>query len=315
MNWSPSTKRGGCRRNGRVGLIGLAFWIGSCARSELEPVIDAQSKAPAAASAQQSDSEHAAGPTSVPSPHEVRRYTFEKVAVYPHDPESYTQGLLWHEGFLYESAGLWNQSSLRKVHLDSGEVLRKVPVQLSPPTESLFAEGLALVGDELWQLTWKSGRVLVYGLDDFRERRQHKLMGEGWGLCYDGKRLILSDGSSKLRFFDPDGFRPLGAVQVTLEGSGIDQLNELEFIDGEVWANVWQEDRVLRIDPTTGRVNGVVDFTGLIDIEPDIPAPGLGAQNVLNGIAWDADGQRLFVTGKNWPALFEVRVVEVPQEG
>ncbi len=239
-----------------------------------------------------------------------KSYGYEIVATYPHDPMAYTQGLLWHEGFLYESTGQWERSSLRQVDLFSGEVLKSVPVRLEPPTRHLFAEGLALVGDELFQLTWKDRIVYVWSLDGFEKLRELPLAGEGWGLTYDGERLILSDGTAMLRFFEPSSFRPIGAVRVTLEGRPIDQINELEFINGEVWANVWQEDIVLRIDPSNGHVTGVIDFTDLIDIEPVYPAAGAGPQNVLNGIAYDAGGDRLFVTGKEWPALFEVRVVE-----
>lgn len=239
-----------------------------------------------------------------------KSYGYEIVATYPHDPQAYTQGLLWHEGFLYESTGQWERSSLRQVDLVSGQVLKSVPVRLEPPIRYPFAEGLALVGDELFQLTWKDRLVYVWSLDGFRKLRELPLTGEGWGLTYDGERLILSDGTSKLRFFEPETFRQIGAVRVTQEGRPVDQINELEFIDGEVWANVWQEDIVLRIDPQNGHVTGVVDFTDLIDIEPVSPYAGAGPQNVLNGIAYDAEEDRLFVTGKEWPALFEVRVVE-----
>ena len=244
-----------------------------------------------------------------PRPAEPKQYGYEIVASYPHDPEAYTQGLLWHDGYLYESTGQWERSSLRQVDLASGQVLRSKPVTLTPPVRATFAEGLALVGDELFQLTWKDRVAFVWSLDGFTKLREHSFSGEGWGLTYDGERLILSDGTSKLRFFDPATFKQIGAVRVTRSGKPVDQINELEFIDGEVWANVWQEDYVIRIDPQNGQVTGVIDFTGIIDIEPNIVVGG-GAQNVLNGIAYDSEGERLFVTGKEWPALFEVRLIE-----
>lgn len=290
-------------------LVGVSVHLISCSSGAEGPADPSPAASTPSATEDPSD-----GQTPPPPPAKAVRYGFEIVATYPHDAEAYTQGLIWHEGFLYESTGQYLESSLRRVDLASGTVLRSVSPQPEPMTQVLFAEGLERVGDELYQLTWTSGRVIVWGLEDFDRRREYRIQSEGWGLCTDGEQLILSNGSSKLLFFDPVTMRQTAARRVTLDGRPIDQLNELEFIAGEVWANVWQEDFVLRIEPGSGRVTGVIDFAGLIDLEPDIPAPGGGAQNVLNGIAHDPETGRIFVTGKDWPALFEVRIVPENQD-
>lgn len=222
----------------------------------------------------------------------------EIVAIYPHDPEAFTQGLLWHQGRLYESTGLVGRSRLREVDLHSGAVLREV--SLAPP---LFAEGLALVGDELIQLTWQNGRALRWNLEDFGSRGEVRYEGEGWGLCFDGSRLVHSNGSDRLVFRHQTTFAELGSVAVTDRGRRLMSLNELECVDDRVWANLLGSDRIVAIDPTSGRVVAEVDASGLLRHDEARNA------DVLNGIAWVPERGTFLITGKLWPSLFEVRFV------
>jgi glutaminyl-peptide cyclotransferase len=228
----------------------------------------------------------------------ARRLDFEVVKDYPHDPSAFLQGLLWHEGCLYESTGLYGQSTLRRVDLPTGRVLKSI----SLPSE-LFGEGLAMVGDRLIQLTWQSKLGFVYDRESFALQRRFTYDTEGWGLTYDGKMLILSDGSSNLFYFDPVTFSPARKLAVTMNGRPIDNLNELEFIGGMIWSNVWQTNLILCIDPGTGRANSYLDLSGIL---PD--KMRTGREDVLNGIAYDARQKRIFVSGKLWPRIFEIRV-------
>lgn len=237
-------------------------------------------------------------PASSAERQESERLKVEVLSIVPHDPESYTQGLLWHAGSLYESAGQYGASSLRRVDLATGEVRQRVEV---PP--QYFAEGLALVGDKLIQLTWQEETALVYRLPDLQRAGEYRYEGSGWGLCHDGKRLVMSNGSNRLTFRDPETFATLGQVPVTRAGVPVDRLNELECVDGAVWANVYLTDEILRIDPGTGKVTGVVDASGLLT-----PAERAQAE-VLNGIAYKPDTKTFLITGKLWPRLFEVRFV------
>jgi glutaminyl-peptide cyclotransferase len=221
------------------------------------------------------------------------------VARFPHDSNAFTQGLIFHGGYLYESAGRYDQSTLRKVDLETGHV-----EQLRPVDGRYFAEGLTLFGDKLYQLTWKENTVFVYRLEDFRPVGSFTYTGEGWGLTEDGKRLIMSDGSATLRFLDPDDFHELGSVTVTDGATPIEELNELEYIDGEVWANIWYDDRVVRIDPGDGHVKGWIDLSKLY------PQAERSSDAVVNGIAYDAKSDRIFVTGKLWPTMFEIDLQE-----
>jgi len=223
----------------------------------------------------------------------------EVVARYPHDPNAFTQGLLIHDGKFYESTGREGFSSLRRVQVDTGRVEQRHDVD-----SRIFAEGLALVGGRLYQLTWKHNTVIVYALDDFTEIERYSYEGEGWGLTYDGKHLIMSDGTAVLRFLDPTDFSVERTVTVTDDGRPQIDLNELEYIDGEVWANIWYEDRIARIDPDDGRIVGWIDVSTLY------PAGARPNDAVVNGIAWDPESDRIFVTGKLWPAIFEVRFNE-----
>ena len=225
--------------------------------------------------------------------------SYRIVHSYPHDSRAYTQGLLYVDGHLYESTGLNGRSSLRMDDLTTGRVLHSAPV----PSQ-YFAEGLAAWDSTLIQLTWQSHIAFVYDRFSFRLLRTFHYDGEGWGLTQDDKDLIMSDGSATLRFFDPQTFREVRRIVVKDRGEPVTELNELEYVRGEIYANVWHTDRIARISPTTGRVLGWIDLAGLY---PDDQRSGPEA--VLNGIAYDAVHDRLFVTGKLWPKLFEIKVV------
>lgn len=226
---------------------------------------------------------------------------YRVVKSYPHDAQAYTQGLIYRGGFLYESTGQHGQSTLRKVKLETGEVVQQRRIDAAH-----FAEGLAEWKGRLFQLTWQSNVAFVYDLATFAPVKTLKYPGEGWGLTAGPDSMILSDGTADLRFLDPATFKEIRRVTVRDGGTPIDQLNELEFVRGEVWANVWHSDRIARIDPRTGRVTGWIDLSGLMSMYR------LDAESVLNGIAYDAATQRLFVTGKMWPKLFEIQVVPKP---
>lgn len=223
---------------------------------------------------------------------------YEVVRVYPHDPGAFTQGLTVVDGVMYESTGLNGRSSVRKVKLENGEVL-----QVRTVPEQYFGEGIAVWKDRIFELTWQSGIGFIYDRQSFEKIGTFRYSGEGWGLTHDGRRLIMSDGTAWLRFLDPDTQRETGRVQVLDGRTPIDRLNELEFVKGEVLANVWETARVVRIDPKTGRVLGWIDFSGLLS-----PRDAASGADVMNGIAYDAVKDRLFVTGKLWPRLFEVKI-------
>ena len=216
---------------------------------------------------------------------------------YPHDPDAFTQGLVVLNGELYEGTGRNGQSSLRRVALETGEVLQRRNLGAL-----YFGEGITIMNDRVYQLTWQSQLGFVYDRASFELQKTFFLPGEGWGITHDGEQLIVSDGTAQLRFLDPDTQQELKRITVTEEGMPLNRLNELEYIDGEVWANVWYTDFIVRIDPETGQIRGKVDLSGL--------HPTRGADDVLNGIAWDAATARLFVTGKLWSKLYEVEVVE-----
>jgi len=225
----------------------------------------------------------------------VERLRVHVIRRYPHQRDAFTQGLVWHDGELYESTGGVGHSSLRLVELETGEVLRR-----RDDEPSLFGEGLALAGDALYQITWQDGRALVFRRADFAPVREHSYEGEGWGLCHDGASLVMSDGSDQLVFRDPATFAVRRAVRVTLAGNPVTRLNELECVEGAVWANVWQEEVLVRIDPGDGRVTAVVDARGLLAAEER------DGVDVLNGIAWMPENGHFLITGKYWPWLFEV---------
>ena len=222
---------------------------------------------------------------------------FRIVRIYPHDREAFTQGLVYHDGFLYEGTGMEGMSTLRKVDLATGKVLQHIDLP-----HAYFGEGIVIWKDKVIQLTWKSKIGFVYDLATFKQLRTFTYARQGWGITHDGKRLIMSDGSATLFFWDPETFEEIGRLPVDDNGKPVANLNELEYIRGEIYANVWQSDRIARISPTTGHV---VDW---IDLLPLRAQAGRPQQDVLNGIAYDAKQNRLFVTGKNWPKLFEIRL-------
>jgi glutamine cyclotransferase len=227
--------------------------------------------------------------------------TYRVVRVFPHDPNAFTQGLVFRNGVLYESTGSHQgrTSTLRKVRLETGEILQTVRLD-----QVHFGEGLAELNGQLVQLTWQSKVAFAYDLATLALRRTFTYAGEGWGLASDGRRFVLSDGSEYLRFFDPATFRETGRIAVVDGNTRVRQLNELEFVKGEIYANIWHSDRIARINPLTGRVNGWIDLTGVI-----AGYPLSDSEAVLNGIAHDPASGRLFVTGKLWPRLFEIEVI------
>jgi glutamine cyclotransferase len=224
-------------------------------------------------------------------------FGYDVVNVYPHDREAFTQGLVYRDGVLYESTGLKGRSTLRKVRLETGEVLQRQVVD-----SRYFAEGLTDWGNRLIQLTWDTNVAFVYDLVSFKPLRTFSYAGEGWGLAHDGRRLIMSDGTPTLRFLDPEAFQVTGRVEVRDGSVPVEDLNELEFVNGEIYANVWTTDRIAIIAPATGRVTGWINLAGLM------PRAMTAGDAVLNGIAYDAQRNRLFVTGKLWPRLFEIKV-------
>ena len=234
----------------------------------------------------------------------VPTFGYDIVNTYPHDTQAFTEGLFYLNGFLYESTGLEHQSSIRKEKLETGEVVQKVDV---PP--QYFGEGIVNWKHRLISLTWKTEVGFVYDLATLKVQRRFSYQGEGWALTQDGKRLIMSDGTPDLRFLDPDTLQETGRITVTYEGKPVRQVNELEWVKGRIYANVWETNMMIMIDPASGNITGVVDLTGLLGTT-ERPA---GRDSVLNGIAYDSVHDRLFVTGKNWPKLFEIRVLPAGQ--
>lgn len=230
----------------------------------------------------------------------VPTYDFKVVRSYPHDTQAFTEGLLYRDGFLYESTGLTGKSTIRKVNLETGKVLQS---QAIPP--QYFGEGLTVWGDTLVGLTWQTQTGFVFDLKTFALKNQFAYPGEGWGLSHNNKELVMSDGSATLRFLDPKTFLEVRRVKVTADGIAVDQLNELEVVDGEIFANIWHTNTIARIDQNTGKITGWIDFSKLY------PNAGKGpnAENVMNGIAYDAEKKRLFVTGKLWPKIYEVKII------
>jgi len=237
----------------------------------------------------------ALGPVGVPAPEALRVRVLRQ---YPHDRDAFTQGLLWHDGVMYESTGQYGESSLRKVRLEDGKVLARRDLE-----PDFFGEGLARVDDQLVQLTWRSGLAQVWDLATLERRTALRYRGEGWGLCFDGTALVMSDGSSILEFRDPKSMEVLRELSVIKEGRPVQRLNELECVDSEIYANVWQSNEILRIDSKTGRVTASIDASVLLTRFESRRA------DVLNGIAYKPDSKTFLVTGKLWPQLFEVELV------
>ena len=226
-------------------------------------------------------------------------YTYNIVNTYPHDRSAFTQGLVFEEGVLYEGTGLFGYSTLRKVELETGDIL-----QIRELSAQFFGEGITIYENKIIQLTWRSNIGFVYDKNSFELLQEFNYSTEGWGITHDGERLIMSDGTSTLHFLDPQTFEEIGQLEVFDNDGPVTRLNELEYVQGEIYANVWQTDQVARIAPGTGRVVGWVDLAGLLTAE-DLSEP----VDVLNGIAYDAKTDRLFVTGKLWPKLFEIELI------
>jgi glutaminyl-peptide cyclotransferase len=225
---------------------------------------------------------------------------YKIIHTYPHDAGAFTQGLVYYDGFLYEGTGLNGKSSIRKVELSTGKVLQKADL-----LAGYFGEGITLWKDKLIELTWQTKIGFVYDRVSFKQLRTFNYNREGWGLTHDGKRLIMSDGSATLYFWDPETFKEIDHLDVVDNGSPVTFLNELEYIHDEIYANVWQTDRIARISPKTGHVLAWIDLSDVL------PPAERSRDNVLNGIAYDAKQNRLFITGKNWPKLFEIQVTPV----
>ena len=226
-------------------------------------------------------------------------YTYDIVRAWPHDPKAFTEGLSWLNGGFLESTGLEGASDLRKVDLATGQVRQRVKL---PP--QYFGEGSVVIGSKVYQVTWKTQKGFVYDLGTMEEEKEFSYAGEGWGLTTDGQSIIMSNGSNQVQFIDPATFQVTRTISVFANGQPLRNLNELEYVKGELYANIWQFPTVARIDPATGRLLGLIDFSGLLERETG----GDQAPDVLNGIAYDATDDRLFVTGKFWPNLFEVRL-------
>ena len=232
-----------------------------------------------------------------------KQFTYSIVQEFPHDPKAFTQGLAWDNGKVYEGTGLYGQSSLRRVDLLTGKVeLRRAYDQ------HLFAEGITIYNNKIYQLTWKNNRVFEYDKHDFSLIRSWKFPYQGWGIAHDGEQLIVSDGTANLYFFDPETLMEKRRIVVHDDQGQVNQLNELEYINGKIWANIWKTDRIAIINPKDGVVTCSLDLSGLTTNMKRETKPG-----VLNGIMYDPAGDRLFVTGKLWPSLFEIKVFPVPR--
>ncbi len=229
---------------------------------------------------------------------EPKQWGVRVVAAYPHDPKAFTQGLAIHDGQLYEGTGLNGHSSIRKVDLETGRVEQSQPI-----SALFFGEGIAILGDKLYELTWQNHVGFVYDLHSFQRLGDFRYEGEGWGLTENGKQLILSDGTATLRFLDPKTFDVVRTIEVQDRGRPVTELNELEYIDGEIWSNVWHDDRIARISPATGAVLGWIHAGSIY------PPQERGPEDVLNGIAYDRATKKIYLTGKDWPKLYEVELV------
>ena len=232
-------------------------------------------------------------------------YTYRIVNTYPHDRSAFTQGLVFNGGALYEATGLYGHSTLRKTRLETGDVL-----QISQLPAQFFGEGITIWRDRIIQLTWRSGIGLVYDKNSFELLEQFTYSTEGWGITHNGNHLVMSDGTSTLYFLHPDSFEEIGRIEVFDDYGPVTRLNELEYVRGEIYANVWQTNRIARISPKTGKVMGWIEMDGLLNQE-ELREP----VDVLNGIAYDAEKDRLFVTGKLWPKVFEIKLVRLGPSG
>lgn len=230
----------------------------------------------------------------------LEKYTYRIVNSYPHDPEAFTQGLAWDKGFIFEGTGIYGHSSLRKQSLQSGRTEHKINYQ-----DDIFAEGVTVFDDKIYQLTWKNKRIFIYDKHDLSLIKKLNYPREGWGITHDCHNLIVSDGSSTLYFIDPETLTEVRRITVRQRSRIISDLNELEYINGSIYANIWKSNRIVIISPADGEVEGWIDLVGL-----DEKLPKNKNSGVLNGIMYDPDKQRIFVTGKFWPTLFEIELVK-----
>ncbi len=235
------------------------------------------------------------------TPAPIQQLALKIISVRPHDTRAYTEGLVWQDGALYESAGNYNESDLRQIDPKTGEILHQVKL-----ADQYFGEGLAFVDGKLIQLTWKENTAFEYDAPTFDRLRTFNYEGEGWGLCYDGTQLYMSNGTHTITARDPQTFEVMRAIQVTADDQPVEQINELECADDSIYANVWLTDQILKIDKKTGQVMAVVDASGLLT---DTEKAAAGSAGVLNGIAYDPVQKTFLITGKNWPHLFEVQFV------
>ena len=226
-------------------------------------------------------------------------YTYKVVNTYPHDRSAFTEGLVFEDGVLYEGTGLRGYSNLRRVKLETGEILQICEL---PP--QFFGEGVTVYGNKIIQLTWQSHIGFIYDKYSFKLLQEFNYPDEGWGIAHDGKHLIMSDGTATLHFLDPETFEEISQIEVSANNTPVTRINELEYIQGEIYANIWQTERIARIDPLTGQVIGWIDLKGILSPEDDSETV-----DVLNGIAYDIKNSRLFVTGKFWPKLFEIELI------
>ena len=254
-----------------------------------------------------------AHPTTLVAP---QLYTYRVLAVYPHDPTAFTQGLIVRDGEFVEGTGLQGESTLRRVAIETGEVLQRHALDAQ-----YFGEGITELNGKIYQLTWQNATGFVYDAETLAPEGQFTYSTEGWGITHDGERLIVSDGTTLVQFWDPETLQTLGGVTVSLFGLPMANINELEYIDGSIYANIWKTNLLMRIDPADGTVTGVIDLSGLLESAPADPAEAGEPQaaptvqpDVLNGIAYDEATGRLYVTGKRWPAVFAIELLEVPSE-
>lgn len=234
---------------------------------------------------------------------QVRQLSYTIAGAYPHDTTSFTQGLEFYKGKLFEGTGNLNQSRLMQVDLQTGKALttKQLPADF-------FGEGITILNDTIYQLTWQNGKVLVYTANDLKLVKEFPLNHDGWGLTNDGRQLIASDGSSNLYYYDPSTFRLLRTQGVTMDETPIANINELEFINGFIYANIWQTPYIVKIDPNSGQVLAKLDFTELVQrVQTKIPNRNTGNDATLNGIAYDAEAKKIFITGKLWPEMYEVQ--------
>lgn len=239
--------------------------------------------------------------TAAPTPPVPVRYTYEVINTYPHNTGSYTQGLYWHDGYLWEGTGQYGHSSVNQVELETGRIVKSTPLD-----NDVFGEGIALLNGKIFQLTWMNGIAFVYDPDNLSQTGHFRYSGEGWGLTTDGKVLFMSDGTSQISMVDPTDFKKIKKINVKRDGRSVRGLNELEWIDGKIWANIYMTDEIVIIDPQTGNIEGVIDLSGILPASDRTPTT-----DVLNGIAYDPATGRIFVTGKYWNKLFEIKIKPV----